>query len=103
MDDSGRFYKPLQDGARGDKEVNFYNKFWSDPNVPPSVQKFFPKFYGTIEIETPNADGEVNILNRDNRYTSFKRNYCFQYCIQENVFGLLFWFKCSIVFTVSTF
>ncbi|KAG0603849.1 hypothetical protein M758_10G125300 [Ceratodon purpureus] len=59
IDDSGRFYKPLQDGTRGDKEVNFYNRFWSDPSVPPSVQKFFPKFFGTTEIEAPNGSGTV--------------------------------------------
>lgn len=59
IDDSGRFYKPLQDGSRGDKEVLFYNRFWADTTIPPAVQKFFPKFYGTIEINTPNADGAV--------------------------------------------
>jgi len=63
----------LQDGARGDKEVNFYNKFWSDPNVPPSVQKFFPKFYGTIEIETPNADGEVRHAVMEDLTHGFQR------------------------------
>ena len=75
IDDSGRFYKPLQDGERGDKEVNFYNTFWSDPNVSPSIQKFFPKFHGTTEIETPNGGGRVNILKNVRSYISFKRYY----------------------------
>lgn len=62
IDDSGRFYKPLQTGARGDKEVNFFKRFHSDVNVPSSVKSFFPNFFGTIEIDTPNGGGLVNIL-----------------------------------------
>jgi 1D-myo-inositol-tetrakisphosphate 5-kinase/inositol-polyphosphate multikinase len=63
VDDSGRFYKPLQDGSRGDKEVHFYERLWADKNIPPSVQKFFPKFYGTIGIDAPDGSGPINILN----------------------------------------
>ena len=91
IDDSGRFYKPLQDGERGDKEVNFYNTFWSDPNVPPSIQKFFPKFHGTTKIETPNGGGQVNILKNVRSYISFKRYYMLfeklylGFCVGPNV------------------
>lgn len=59
VDDQGRYYKPLQDGARGEKEVVFYNRLNADTTVPPEVMKFFPKFYGTVEIEVPNADHPV--------------------------------------------
>ena len=63
VDDSGRFYKPLQDGSRGDKEVHFYERLWADKSIPPSVQKFFPKFHGTIGIDAPDGSGPINILN----------------------------------------
>lgn len=66
VDDQGRYYKPLQDGARGEKEVLFYNRLHADTTVPPEVMKFFPKFYGTVEIEVPNADHPVNILSHSN-------------------------------------
>ncbi len=61
VDDSGRFYKPLQDGARGDKETLFYDKIWSDTAVPPAVKAFFPHFYGTINIDAPDGSS-INIL-----------------------------------------
>jgi 1D-myo-inositol-tetrakisphosphate 5-kinase/inositol-polyphosphate multikinase len=61
VDDSGRFYKPLQTGARGDKETQFYDKIWSDTAVPPAVKAFFPHFYGTIDIDAPDGSS-INIL-----------------------------------------
>jgi 1D-myo-inositol-tetrakisphosphate 5-kinase/inositol-polyphosphate multikinase len=61
VDDSGRFYKPLQDGARGDHETLFYDKIWSDTAVPPAVKAFFPHFYGTINIDAPDGSS-INIL-----------------------------------------
>jgi len=59
VDDSGRFYKPLQNGSRGDNEVHFYERLWADKSIPPSVQKFFPKFYGTIGIDAPDGSGPI--------------------------------------------
>jgi 1D-myo-inositol-tetrakisphosphate 5-kinase/inositol-polyphosphate multikinase len=73
VDDSGRFYKPLQDGARGDKEVLFYNRFWSDTTVPPAIQKFFPKFYGTAEIDSTNTGVTVKHAIMENLSDGFQK------------------------------
>nr|XP_024385607.1 inositol polyphosphate multikinase alpha-like isoform X5 [Physcomitrium patens] len=72
IDDSGRFYKPLQTGARGDKEVNFFKRFHSDVNVPSSVKSFFPNFFGTIEIDTPNGGGLVRHAVMENLTNGFQ-------------------------------
>lgn len=60
VDESGRFYKPLQDGERGNREIEFYEKLQVDEGVPPHIRSFFPKYFGTIFIEAPNG-GETNI------------------------------------------
>ncbi|KAH9609524.1 hypothetical protein KSS87_022516 [Heliosperma pusillum] len=57
IDDSGRFYKPLQSGERGSHEVAFYESFSSDTSVPNNVRKFFSKFYGTQSIEASDGSG----------------------------------------------
>ncbi|XP_074286346.1 inositol polyphosphate multikinase beta-like [Silene latifolia] len=57
IDDSGRFYKPLQSGERGSHEVAFYESFSADTSVPDNVRKFFPKFYGTQSIEASDGSG----------------------------------------------
>ncbi|PIN17595.1 Inositol polyphosphate multikinase, component of the ARGR transcription regulatory complex [Handroanthus impetiginosus] len=55
VDDSGRFYKPLQGDERGKKEVAFYTSFSSNIKVPDHISRFFPKFYGTQLVEA--SDG----------------------------------------------
>ncbi|KAL0316550.1 UNVERIFIED_CONTAM: Inositol polyphosphate multikinase beta [Sesamum radiatum] len=55
VDDSGRFYKPLQGDERGAREVAFYTSFSSDTKVPDHISRFFPKFYGTQLVEA--SDG----------------------------------------------
>lgn len=57
VDGAGKFYKPMQDGERGEREKKFYEQFWADENVPASVKAFFPCFYGTAKIEAPNGSG----------------------------------------------
>jgi len=57
VDKAGRFYKPLQDLERGENEVNFYQKFWSDPRIPPRVQHFFPRFYGRTSVQASDGGG----------------------------------------------
>ncbi|KAG5223299.1 inositol polyphosphate multikinase [Salix suchowensis] len=47
IDDSGRFYKPLQDDDRGAIEAAFYTSFSSNTRVPDHIRRFFPVFYGT--------------------------------------------------------
>ncbi|GLU20837.1 hypothetical protein SLE2022_370170 [Rubroshorea leprosula] len=56
-DDSGRFYKPLQDGERGSKEVAFYTVFSSNTSIPGHIHKFFPVFYGTQLVEASDGSG----------------------------------------------
>lgn len=57
VDDSGRFYKPLQDDDRGTKELAFYKSFSSDTRVPEHIRKFFPVFYGSQLLEASNGSG----------------------------------------------
>ncbi|XWS60172.1 hypothetical protein CRYUN_Cryun07bG0012500 [Craigia yunnanensis] len=57
IDDSGRFYKPLQDDGRGSNELTFYESFSSDTRVPDQIRKFFPVFYGTQILEASDGSG----------------------------------------------
>ncbi|KAJ9140070.1 hypothetical protein P3X46_030757 [Hevea brasiliensis] len=57
MDDSGRFYKPLQDDERGPREVTFYASFSSNTMVPDQIRKFFSIFYGTQLLEASDGSG----------------------------------------------
>jgi len=57
IDESGRFFKPLQKNERGSNEVAFYEKFSSDTRVPDHICKFFPKFYGTELLEASDGSG----------------------------------------------
>ncbi|KAI3684384.1 hypothetical protein L6452_33607 [Arctium lappa] len=47
VDDSGRFYKPLQGDERGSAEFEFYEQFSSNAEIPDRIRRFFPVFYGT--------------------------------------------------------
>ncbi|KAG2679033.1 hypothetical protein I3760_11G031300 [Carya illinoinensis] len=57
VDDSGHFYKPLQDDDRGSNEVAFYKSFSSNTEIPDLVRRFFPIFYGTQLIEAADGSG----------------------------------------------
>lgn len=57
VDDTGRFYKPLQNNGRGSMEVAFYRSFFSDPRVPHHVRRFFPRFFGTLVVEASDGSG----------------------------------------------
>ncbi|XP_021905651.1 inositol polyphosphate multikinase beta-like [Carica papaya] len=57
IDDSGRFYKPLQDDERGSKEVAFYTSFSSNKRIPDHIRRFFPVFYGTQLIGASDGSG----------------------------------------------
>ncbi|WCJ36378.1 Inositol polyphosphate multikinase beta [Euphorbia peplus] len=57
VDDSGRFYKPLQDNDRGSREVAFYTSFSSNTRVPVHIRKYFPVFYGTQLLEASDGSG----------------------------------------------
>ncbi|KAI3851551.1 hypothetical protein MKW92_023202 [Papaver armeniacum] len=57
IDDSGRFYKPLQDNERGTKEVAFYSSFSSDTRIPTHIRRFFPVYHGTQLLEASNGSG----------------------------------------------
>ncbi|KAK7405451.1 hypothetical protein VNO78_06754 [Psophocarpus tetragonolobus] len=55
VDDSGLFYKPLQNSdTRGSTELSFYSSLSSNPNVPHS---FFPAFHGTKTIAASDGSG----------------------------------------------
>ncbi|XP_044491330.1 inositol polyphosphate multikinase alpha [Mangifera indica] len=57
IDDSGRFYKPLQDDERGSTEVAFYTSFSSNKMIPDHIRRFFPIFYGTQFLEASDGSG----------------------------------------------
>ncbi|XWS51531.1 hypothetical protein CRYUN_Cryun12cG0184000 [Craigia yunnanensis] len=57
IDDSGRFYKPLQDDERGTRELAFYKSFSSNTRVPDHIRKFFPVFYGSQLLEASDGSG----------------------------------------------
>ncbi|CAK9163203.1 unnamed protein product [Ilex paraguariensis] len=57
IDDSGRFYKPLQGDERGSREVTFYTSFSSNTRIPDHIRRFFPVFYGTQLIEASDGSG----------------------------------------------
>lgn len=59
IDDSGRFYKPLQSNERGSQEVAFYEAFRSNTNIPDHIRKFFPVFYGTQLLEASDGSGPL--------------------------------------------
>ncbi|XP_056170776.1 inositol polyphosphate multikinase beta-like isoform X2 [Syzygium oleosum] len=57
VDDSGRFYKPLQSDQRGATEVAFYESFSSNAEIPGHIREFFPVFHGTQSIEASDGSG----------------------------------------------
>ncbi|KAK4279114.1 hypothetical protein QN277_016868 [Acacia crassicarpa] len=57
VDDSGRFYKPLQSGKRGFQEVEFYESLYSDARIPDHIRRYFPIFYGTQEVNASDGSG----------------------------------------------
>ncbi|KAE8719693.1 Inositol polyphosphate multikinase beta [Hibiscus syriacus] len=57
VDDSGRFYKPLQENERGTKELAFYRSLSSDTLVPDHIRRFFPVFYGSQLLEASDGSG----------------------------------------------
>lgn len=57
VDDSGRFYKPLQGDERGSHEVTFYESLSSNTKIPSHIRKFFPIFYGTQLLEASDGSG----------------------------------------------
>lgn len=57
VDDSGHFYKPLQSGQRGSKEVDFYTSFYSDARIPDHIRRYFPIFYGTKVVNASDGSG----------------------------------------------
>ncbi|KAF7831906.1 inositol polyphosphate multikinase beta [Senna tora] len=50
VDDSGHFYKPLQNDKRGSHEVDFYTAFSSDARIPDHIRKYFPIFYEDVKL-----------------------------------------------------
>ncbi|XP_009598459.1 inositol polyphosphate multikinase alpha [Nicotiana tabacum] len=57
VDESGRFYKPLQGDERGSNEVAFYISLSTNSGIPEHIQRFFPTFYGTQLIEASDGSG----------------------------------------------
>ncbi|XP_017407748.2 inositol polyphosphate multikinase beta-like [Vigna angularis] len=62
VDDSGKFYKPLQDNDRGSAELSFYTSL----AVPPSIRPFFPAFHGTAVVPASDGSGpHTHLLLQD--------------------------------------
>ncbi|KAI3703038.1 hypothetical protein L6452_28792 [Arctium lappa] len=65
IDDSGRFYKPLQSDKRGSEEVAFYESFSSNTEVPEHIRRFFPIFYGTKVMKASTGSEHPHIVLQD--------------------------------------
>ncbi|XP_035841876.1 inositol polyphosphate multikinase alpha isoform X1 [Helianthus annuus] len=65
VDDSGRFYKPLQGDQRGSEEVAFYESFSSNTNIPEQIRKFFPVYYGTKVMKASTGSDHPHIVLQD--------------------------------------
>ena len=57
VDNSGRFYKPLQSDERGSKEVAFYSRFSANTEIPNHIRKFFPLYHGIQLVEASDGSG----------------------------------------------
>lgn len=57
IDESGRFYKPLQEDERGSREAAFYETLYSNPKIMKQMLRFFPAFYGTEFIKASDGSG----------------------------------------------
>ncbi|PWA97273.1 Inositol polyphosphate kinase [Artemisia annua] len=65
VDDSGRFYKPLQSGKRGAEEAAFYESFSSNTKVPEHIRKYFPTYYGTKVMKASTGVEHPHIVLQD--------------------------------------
>ncbi|KAD4889175.1 hypothetical protein R6Q59_033954 [Mikania micrantha] len=65
IDNSGRFYKPLQGSNRGSEEVAFYESFSSNVNIPDSIRKFFPVYYGTEIVKASTGSDHPHMVLQD--------------------------------------
>ncbi|GBG73573.1 hypothetical protein CBR_g16917 [Chara braunii] len=52
-DSRGVFYKPLEDGARGDREVAFYQSISAENALPSCIANFFPRYFGVYDLAVP--------------------------------------------------
>lgn len=57
VDESGRFYKPLQEDERGSREAAFYETLYSSIKVKKQILRFFPAYYGTQIIKASDGSG----------------------------------------------
>ncbi|XP_047316072.1 inositol polyphosphate multikinase beta-like [Impatiens glandulifera] len=71
VDDSGRFYKPLQSDHRGSNEMTFYTSFSSNENIPTHIRNFFPHFYGTQNLQSSDGSGLRPHLVLENLVSSY--------------------------------
>lgn len=74
IDDSGRFYKPLQSDKRGFEEVAFYESFSSNNEIPQHIRKYFPVYYGTKVMKASTGSDHTHIVLQD--LTSAHANPC---------------------------
>ncbi|XP_010670829.2 inositol polyphosphate multikinase beta [Beta vulgaris subsp. vulgaris] len=72
IDESGHFYKPLQQNERGLREAEFYQTFSSDVRVPDHIRKFFPKFFGTQLLEASDGSGPCSHLVMEDLTSNYK-------------------------------
>ncbi|XP_052726287.1 inositol polyphosphate multikinase beta-like [Vigna angularis] len=62
VDDSGKFYTPLQEHDRGSAELSFYTSL----AVPPSIRPFFLAFHGTVVVPASDGSGpHTHLLLQD--------------------------------------
>ncbi|KAD2806130.1 hypothetical protein R6Q59_028877 [Mikania micrantha] len=72
IDDSGRFYKPLQSDNRGSDEVTFYESLSTNTDIPEHIRKFFPIYYGTKIMKASTGWDHPHIVLQDLTAASLK-------------------------------
>ncbi|CAL1359462.1 unnamed protein product [Linum trigynum] len=88
IDDSGRFYKPLQGDERGSKEMSFYTSFSSNTRVPEHIRRFFPVFHGTQLVEASDGSGrKPHLVLEDVTSGQFKP------CVMDIKIGSRTWYS----------
>mmetsp|Transcript_9507 Transcript_9507/g.19688 ORF Transcript_9507/g.19688 Transcript_9507/m.19688 type:complete len:353 (-) Transcript_9507:206-1264(-) len=99
VDDAGCFYKPLQNGTRGEREAEFYSRVLADTRDPdpegcsPSTSlrpllNFMPRSYGTAKIVVEGAAEPLECLKLEDITCSY------QYpCVMDLKMGFRTWYK----------
>ncbi|KAH7298676.1 hypothetical protein KP509_25G053800 [Ceratopteris richardii] len=87
VDGAGKFYKPLQDVERGEREKKFYEDLFANNDVPSNVKLFFPSYYGTRQLQGFNGAGFIEHIVLEDITCQYQRP-----CVIDLKMGLRTWY-----------